>query len=62
MFERKSLVQAMYELCMAYKEMGAVSEPRTADEDAALDGMNDAINELCRTVGLSRLHLEQDCY
>lgn len=62
MNERKSLVQAMYGLCMAYKEMEAASEPRTEDEEAALDGMNDAINELCRTVGLSRLHLEQDCY
>lgn len=62
MNERKSLVQALYGLCMAYREMKYASEHRTEDEEAALASLNDSINELCRTVGLSRLHLEQDCY
>ena len=61
MNERKSLIQAMYGLCMRYKEVQDAAQ-LGEDIEAELDGMDDAINELCRTVGLSRKHLEQDCY
>lgn len=61
MNERKSLVQAMYELCVRYKEVQDAAQ-LGEDIEAELDGMDDAINELCRTVGLSRKYLEQDCY
>lgn len=60
--ERNSLIQSLYGVCMAYKAMQTATQHGDENVEAALDDMDKAINELCRTVGLNRKFLEQDCY
>ena len=61
MFERKPLIRAMYELCVKFKELEEAYR-LGEDVEGEIDGVDDAITELCRTVGTKRELLEQDCY
>lgn len=61
-YERKSLIQALYSVCMKYKDVEMASTPFTDKQYGALMELDNAIDDLCRTVGLNRELLEQDCY
>lgn len=63
MNERKSLIQAVYSVCMAYKSMEIEVQPfAQIVESAAISELDDAIDELCKTLGLNRHFLESNCY
>lgn len=58
-----SLVQAMYRMCLAYKEMESSSTVQVDQElEAALVEMNEALSDICKAIGLTRAFLEKGCY
>ena len=50
-----NLIDAMYSLLRAYNELPVENTDDLLDLDIAIDN-------LCKTLGISRQHLEQGCY